>query len=90
MSSHLEILYDKEDIIKYFGKRNPTLSERTEYWNDCWVKWRNNRLVIRNKTEIISNIRQMEISNFDFMFRGHEIRFRNMEDLLYVKLLISR
>lgn len=89
-------LYPDDLVLDAFGKLNPSISERTAYFFDCWVDNRPNRYMIK---EIISSQRKPIIAEmnmlldkigltpmWDYQIKGSEIRFARASDLAMFKL----
>ena len=89
-------LFPDELVLEAFGKLNPTSSERTAYFFDCWCDSKNNKFMIK---EIINSQRKIVVADvnlllkdmglkqmWDYQIKGGEIRFRRSEDLAMFKL----
>lgn len=87
-------IFDDDEMLTAFGKLNPTVKERTAYFFDRWMDWRNNRLRFSNKIitsdrEFLKEkLKQIGLRDlWDYQFRNNEIRFRNTESLAFFKIV---
>jgi hypothetical protein len=87
-------IFDDDEMLTAFGKLNPTVKERTAYFFDCWMDWRNNRLRFSNKIitsdrEFLKEkLKQIGLRDlWDYQFRNNEIRFKNTESLAFFKIV---
>lgn len=81
MNDYLYI-YKTPEALKYFSSNSPSLEERAIFWDENWENWENNQLIINERyMPDLSNM-----SYFDYVSRGKYIRFRNKEDMLFIKM----
>ena len=87
--------YTPELMLKYFGKLNPDLEERTKFFDQLWDDLGSSnelsvKSMIRNNetmhaSEIVSKVRR-QYGPFNVVRRGLRLRFRNREDMTFVTL----
>ena len=85
--------FDDEFMMSVFGTLRPTSQERTKYFLDCWLNWKDNSIRFK---PVRARATAIEIRRFcngmgmkdlrDFQVKNHEIRFKSKEDLAMAKL----
>lgn len=82
-SSIYKRIFSDERMLEAFGKLDPTLTERTAYFAECWINWRSCRYMLnRGKSE--RELRRVLIDYglqdlWDFQLKSGQIRFRTPE-----------
>lgn len=85
--NYLADMLEQYRHIKHFS-----VDKRTEYFNECWHMWADNRLTIElSRTQILylrKKLREIGLYEWeDYIFRhGKELRFRSADDLAMIKL----
>lgn len=86
-------LFSDEEMLSAFGCLNPTVKQRTAYFFDLWMQWRNNRLRFTTKVfntekeKLKDRLKQIGLREFwDYQFRNNEIRFRDTELLAFFSI----
>jgi len=87
-------MFSDEKMLEAFGKLNPTLTERTAYFAECWLEWRANRyMLIRGKSdrELRKVLIDYGLQDFwDFQLKSGQIRFRTPDLAAISKLSIAK
>lgn len=76
-------MYNDENMLDAFGTLTPTRSERTTYFFDSWMEWRNTRSLIlkRKESHVSSLLINLGMKEFwEFQVRAGEVRFATEED----------
>jgi hypothetical protein len=92
---HFEVLIrfygGREELIKRFGVENPSLQDRTAYFNELWEKYEHeinlNDLDLKasGHEHLVSYLRT-KFGAFEIIKRGNRLRFHKAEDALFVKM----
>jgi hypothetical protein len=89
-------IFDDDEMLAAFGKLNPTVKERTAYFFDRWMDWRNNRLrfsskiITSDRDHFKEKLKQIGLRDlWDYQFRNNEIRFKDKESLAFFKIVAS-
>jgi len=96
-------LFPDDEMVRAFGKLNPTVAERTEYFYDMWLKRRGNQLNMAETAWVDdgffrSDELQADIllkglglrDPWDYQIRNNIVRFEHKEDLAVFKIAWSR
>lgn len=89
--------YTEEQLMKAFGKLDPDLNERTDYFDGLWFAFMDNEISTRDimapegmtMSQLISKLRR-EYGPFNIVRRGQRLRFRHAEDAVFVRLTYSK
>lgn len=76
-------IFDDEFMQTTFGTLRPTVEERTKYFFDCWMDWRDNRAIVLVRwtpdlRQMLNTLGLREMH--DYQIRNKEIRFKRKED----------
>lgn len=79
-----------ENIIKHFGKTDPTAGERWKYFETLWNEWENNEINLRDlgiqlDDEILGELHEL-VGPFNYVRRHGRIRVRNQDTLTFLTL----
>ena len=81
-------------MLDAFGKLDPTLTERTAYFAECWIQWRPHKyMLIRGKSErdLRKHLIEYGLQDFwDFQLKSGQIRFRTPDLAAISKLSIAK
>jgi hypothetical protein len=93
-SSTYNRMFSDDKMLEAFGKLNPTLTERTAYFAECWIQWRPNKyMLIRGKSD--RELRKILLDYglqdlWDFQLKSGQIRFRSSDMAAISKLSIAK
>lgn len=82
-------VFDHDLMITAFGKLDPTISERTQYFFEQYMHWRENRIRIkRGKMAPVKRLlRESGLKDmWEYQVNMNEVRFAKAEHLAWVRL----
>lgn len=92
-STYMSIFSD-EKMLEAFGKLNPSITERTAFFAECWISWRPNRYMLnrgRSEKELRRILIEYGLQDlWDFQLKSGQIRFRTSELAAISKLSIAK
>lgn len=87
-------IFIDDEMIQAFGKLNPSVTERTSYFFDLWMQWRNYRIKFdrrintSRRDEIKTNLKQLGLRElWDYQLKNNEIRFKDAETMAFFKII---
>lgn len=83
-------LLDNKKYTDIFGTNTPTIEQRSKYFLDLWLEWKENKLTYENandKHHIRKCLKELGYNEFwDFQIRFKEVRFAAKDSLAIAKL----
>lgn len=84
--------HDDELMMTLFGTLTPSTHQRAEKFFELWCSWRDNRVKLNSihKKSVRRYLNSIGLTEMqDFQIKGAEVRFKNTEDLAFLKIYLS-
>lgn len=89
-------IFSDEEMLAAFGTTRPNVSERTVYFFDCWMKWRDYRFKFEGRFDSIKKekikvkLKQIGLRDlWDYQLKNNEIRFKDSDTFAFFKIILG-
>lgn len=80
-------MYPDALMMEAFGKLNPTVTEKSNYFFKLWRERRPNRVIINGNTGVKETLKALQLKEpWDYQYKTTEVRFESAEDMAMFKL----